>query len=90
MHRHVSWMVPADVSILEYMYHSRTVLGRYSVQTPNTIAINTGYSNRHTSSRAQVLENHDLLERVHKSKARYRLTTRGAKVVENEIEPEEL
>ena len=87
MHRHVDWMVPADVSILEYMYHSRTSHG-FSVQTPNTMAINTGYSNRHTSSRALALSEHDLLDRL--QEGRYRLTDRGRKVVEKEIGPDEL
>lgn len=88
MHRHVSWMVPADVSILDYMSHSRTSMGRFSVQTPNTMAINTGYSNRHTSARAQVLAKHGLLDRV--DKGQYRLTDRGKLVVDKEIEPEAL
>ena len=88
MHRHVDWMVPADVSILEYMYHSRTPHGRFSVQTPNTMAINTGYSNRHTSARAQVLADHGLCDRL--QEGHYRLTDRGRKVVEKEIGPDEL
>lgn len=88
MHRHVRWMVAADVLILDYLYSSRTPQGAHSVQTPNTIAINTGYSNRHTSARCQVLADRGLIERV--GKGRYRLDELGARVVENEISIGEL
>lgn len=88
MHRHVSWMVPADVVILEYLEAARTARGEFSIQTPNTIAINTGYSNRHTSARCQELADRGLIERT--DQARYRLAELGKQAVNNEISLEEL
>lgn len=88
MHRHVDWMVPADVSVLEYLYASRTARGKPSIQTPKTIARNTGYSRKHASARCRELANHDLVERV--AKGEYRLTERGEKLLDDEIELEEL
>jgi len=88
MHRHVGWMVPADISILGFLNAARTQRGEPAIQTPNTIALNTGYSNRHTSARCQVLADRGLIERT--GKGRYRLLELGERVVANDITAEEL
>ena len=74
-HRQVSWMVPADMVFLEFLAAARTAHGEPSVQTPTTIAINTGYSNRHASARCIELVDRGLVERVDEGK--YRLTELG-------------
>jgi len=88
MHRHVGWMVAADVSILKFLHSARTPRGGFAIQTPNTIAANTGYSNRHVSARCQDLEQRGLIERT--EKAKYRLTELGADAITDEISIEEL
>ena len=86
--RHVSWMVPADVAILQYLTHSRTVNGEPSVQTPKTVAVNTGYSRKHASNRAQVLADHGLVEKVNHGE--YRLTGLGERAINHEVAYDEL
>ena len=88
LNRHVSWMVPADVAILQYLTHSRTVNGNPSIQTPKTIAVNTGYSRKHASNRAQVLADHGLVEKV--SHGEYRLSDLGERAIKHEVPYEEL
>ena len=88
MHRQVSWMVSADVSILEYLYSSRTKRGSPSIQTPRTIHANTGYSRSHASTRCQVLAEHGLVEQT--GKGFYRLTEFGELLLEDEISLSEL
>lgn len=88
MHKRVDFMVAADPLVLEFLYNSRNRQGEPSVQTPNTIHLNTGYSRQHVSERCRVLADHDLVDQV--GSGRYRLTERGELLLENEIAPEEL
>lgn len=88
MHRRVEWMTPADVSVLNYLYASRTVRDQFSVQTPKTVAVNTGYSRKTTSARCQVLADHGLVDQLERGE--YRLSEYGRKVLENEIALEQL
>lgn len=88
MHRHVSWMVPADVVILEFLYAARDARGDPSIQTPNTVALNTGYSNRHASARCLELADRDLLDLVESGK--YRLSDRGEALLEGDLDLDEL
>lgn len=88
MHRHVDWMVPADVVIMEFLDAARTPRGQPSIQTPNTIALNTGYSNRHCSARAQELSERGLVERL--GKGQYRLSDLGRRAVGDDISLEDL
>lgn len=88
VHRHIDWMVPADVAILEYLDSARDRRGNPSVQTPNTIALNTGYGNRHASARCGELADRGLIERV--DKGQYRLAELGKRAIAQEISIEEL
>lgn len=83
MHRRVEWMVAADVLILEFLYASRDRRGNPSIQTPNTLHLNIGYSRQHISQRCKVLVEHGLVEQL--DQGRYRLTDRGEQLIENEI-----
>lgn len=87
VHRRVPWMVPADVVILEFLHSARDARGQPAIQTPNTVALNTGYSNRHASARLQVLADRGVVERTGSGK--YRLTELGEAAVTNEILIEE-
>ena len=64
MHRRVEWMVPADTSILRFMAAVTDERGNPAIQTPKTIALNTGYSNRHVAKRCRTLSDYGLLERA--------------------------
>ncbi len=89
MHKQVEWMVPADSAIMRYMDAAVDATGNRAIQTPNTIALNTGYSNRHVSSRCMTLADHGLLERVDDS-AQYRITKKGLTLMNGGIEPDEI
>ncbi|GAA1280263.1 MULTISPECIES: hypothetical protein [Actinomycetes] len=88
VHRHVSWMVPADVVFLQFLYSARTARGEPSIQTPKTMGLNTGYSREHASTRAKVLVEHDLVEQL--GVGEYRLTEFGERVLDQEVPLEEL
>lgn len=87
-HRQVSWMVPADMVFLEFLYAARTAHGEPSIQTPKTIARNTGYSNRHASARCLELADRGLVEQL--DEGEYRLTDLGEDVVEGDVPFDEL
>ena len=89
MHRRVEWMVPADTSILRYMHAAVDERGNQAIQTPITISLNTGYSNRHVANRCQLLADHGLLERID-DQAHYRITDKGVGLLEGDVDPEEL
>lgn len=88
MHRRVDWMVAADVLILEFLYAARDRRGAPSIQSPNTIHLNIGYSRQHVSQRCKVLVDRGLVEQLDQGK--YRLTDRGEQLIENEIPLETL
>ena len=88
MHRHVDWMVPADVSILEFLHSARTARGDPAILTPKTMHLNTGYSREHCSARSGVLVNHGLVEKL--GHGEYRLTDRGEQLLEGDLDPEDL
>lgn len=89
MHRRVGWMVPADSSILRYMASVKDERGNPAIQTPKTIALNTGYSNRHVANRCRTLADYGLLERLD-DQAHYRITKKGQGLLDGGISPEEL
>ena len=88
MHRQVDWMVPADRSIIEFLYSARDTRGNPSIQTPRTINRNVGYSRQHATTRCKILVKYGLIEQT--GDGAYRLTDYGERVVENEISIEEL
>lgn len=89
MHTRVGWMVPADTSILRFMAAITDERGTHAIQTPKTISLNTGYSNRHVANRCRTLTDHGLLERVD-DKAHYRITQKGTGLLNGGISPSEL
>lgn len=89
MHRRIEWMVPADESILRYMNVAVDVTGNAAIQTPMTIALNTGYSNRHVANRCRTLADHGLLERID-NEAYYRITDTGKDLLNGGVSPENL
>lgn len=80
--------MPADVSILQFLDSARDAHGAPSIQKPITIALNTGYSRKHTSARCRVLADHGLVERV--DTGQYRLSELGEGVVNREVDLREL
>lgn len=88
VHREIAWMVPADVTALEFLYQLRDARGRFVIQTPNTVSANTGYSASHLSTRLQVLADHDLVEKV--GHGEYRLTELGERAIAHEVPYEDL
>lgn len=88
MHRQVDWMMPADVSILHFLESSRTPQGNYAFQTPKTIALNTGYSNRHIANRCRELADREVIEAGERSS--YRLGEVGEGLLRGDITPDEL
>lgn len=89
MHRRVDWMMPADSSILRFMGCVKDERGNPAIQTPKTISLNTGYSNRHCANRCRALADHNLLERID-DKAQYRITDLGAGLLEGDVDPRDL
>lgn len=88
MHRQVNWMVPADTSILHFLESSQTPQGNYSYQTPKTIALNTGYSNRHIANRCRELADHAVIEAGERSS--YRLGGVGEALLQGDLSPDKL
>ena len=88
MHRQVDWLRAADVRILEYLYAAKDTRGNPSIQTPTTIAANTGHASKYVGERVRHLANHDLVERVERGK--YRLSDRGERLMGGDLRPEDL
>lgn len=89
MYKRVSWMVSADPSILEYLHSARDAYGEPSIQSPATIAQNTGFSADHIGNRLRgELQEYGLVEQT--SRGYYRLTQRGDKLMSGELGPEDV
>ena len=84
MRPRVSWMTRADDAILELLSDAGIIAN------PATIAFNIDYDNRYVSQRCRELATHGLVERVHETKAMYRITDRGEAYLAGEIEAEDL
>jgi repressor of nif and glnA expression len=77
-------MTKADDAILELLREAGIAAN------PATIAFNIDYDNRYVSQRCRVLAEHGLVERVHETKAMYRITGAGEKYLDGELKAEEL
>lgn len=88
MHRQVDWLTAADVRILEFLHASRDTAGRPAINTPTTVAANTGYAQKYAGERIRHLADHDLVEKVERGK--YRLSQAGEELMSGEIRPEDL
>lgn len=88
MHREIAWMTPADVRILEYLYAARDTRDRPAIQTPKTIAVNTGHPRKYVGQRCRTLADHDVVEKV--DRGEYRLSETGEQLLAGKIRPREL
>ncbi|CQR49022.1 hypothetical protein BN996_00477 [Haloferax massiliensis] len=77
-------MTRADDAILELLQESGIAAN------PSTIAFNIDYDNRYVSQRCRVLAENGLAERVHETKAMYRITDLGERYLSGEASKEEL
>lgn len=88
MHRQVSWLTAADVRILEFLFAARDVRDRPAIQTPQTIALNTGHPRKYVGKRCRHLADHDVVEKV--DHGEYRLSSTGEDLMSGRIQPREL
>lgn len=84
MRPRVSWMTRADDAILELLRESGIAAN------PSTIAFNIDYDNRYVSQRCRKLSDNELVERVHETKAMYRITDLGRRYLDGELEASDL
>lgn len=84
MRPRVSWMTKADDAILELLREAGIAAN------PATIAFNIDYDNRYVSQRCRVLAEHGLVERVHETKAMYKVTDLGERYLAGAVEKEDL
>ncbi|MFP8891819.1 hypothetical protein ACLI4U_18915 (plasmid) [Natrialbaceae archaeon A-CW2] len=83
MHREVGWMKPADTYILDFMASTDAKL------KPASIALNVPYSPNWVGQRCRQLAKRDLLEQFPDDGA-YKITEKGKRVVDEEIDPADL
>ena len=76
-------MTKADDAILELLREAGIAAN------PATIGFNTDYDNRYVSQRCRVLAEHGLVERVHETKAMYRITEFGRRYLDGDAEKDE-
>lgn len=88
MYRRVSWFVPADPMILEYLTTEPATGNQRIIQSPTAIAANIPYSAAHIRDRLAVLLEGGLVEKT--DRGYYRLTDTGAELMAGDIVPEEL
>ena len=88
MHRDVEWLTAADVRILEFLYAARDTRNNPSIQTPKTIAINTGHPRKYVGQRCRTLVDRDLVEKT--GRGQYRLSETGEALMSGRIRPREL
>lgn len=84
MRPRVSWMTKADDAILELLREAGIAAN------PATIAFNIDYDNRYVSQRCRKLEEHGLVERVHETKAMYRISGLGREYLSGKLLSEDL
>jgi predicted transcriptional regulator len=77
-------MTKADDAILELLREAGIAAN------PATIAFNIDYDNRYVSQRCRVLAEHGLVERVHETKAMYKVTDLGERYLAGAVEKEDL
>lgn len=89
MYKRVEWMVAADPSILEFLHSARDAYGDPAIQSPATVAKNTGFSADHIQNRLHgPLKEHGLVEQT--SRGYYRLSEKGDKLMSGDVRPESL
>lgn len=88
MHRDVEWLTAADVRILEFLYAARDTRNNPSIQTPKTIAINTGHPRKYVGQRCRTLVDRGLVEKV--DRGEYRLAELGERLMSGRVQPKDL
>jgi len=88
MHRQVAWMTAADVRILEFLHAARDARGNPSIQTPATIAANTGHPRKYVGNRCRHLVDHGVVEKTGHGK--YRLAEKGEQLMDGRLKPRDL
>lgn len=89
MYNRVDWMVAADPSILDFLHSARDAYGDPAIQSPATVAKNTGFSSDHIQNRLHgELKEHGLVEQT--GRGYYRLSPKGERLMNKEISPQEL
>lgn len=86
MFRQVDWLKPADMEILELLALPRDRLK----MTSGNISENIEYSREYTSDRCRLLTEKGLLVEGGNGFPFYRITELGVRVLNRDIEPEEL
>jgi DNA-binding IclR family transcriptional regulator len=77
-------MTKADDAILELLREAGIAAN------PATIAFNIDYDNRYVSQRCRLLAEHGLVERVHDTKAMYRITELGIGYLDGDVKAVEI
>lgn len=84
MRPRADWMTKADDHILELLSEAGIAAN------PATIAFNIDYDGGYVAHRCRELAGHDLISRVHETKAMYRITDLGERYLCGEVNIEEL
>ncbi|POG53805.1 MarR family transcriptional regulator [Haloferax marisrubri] len=79
MRPRIDWMTRADDAILELLSEAGIAAN------PSTIAFNIDYNNRYISQRCRILSENGLVERVHDTKAMYRITELGERYLAGDL-----
>ncbi|MFB6198527.1 MAG: MarR family transcriptional regulator, partial [Halobacteriaceae archaeon] len=73
-------MTRADDAILELLSEAGIAAN------PSTIAFNIDYDRRYIAQRCRILDEHDLVDRVHEQKAMYEITDIGEQYLAGQID----
>jgi len=87
MAERVPWLSPVDYEILDWLSRHDDIDAGF-LANPATISVNIDFNNRYVSNRCNTLAEAGFLERVDGPK--YRMTELGWKVVNSEIEADEV
>lgn len=83
----VNWMTRADDAILEFLLNEGN---RPIVSTPAVIEANIDYKISHVRNRLRELESAGLVEYHDEDRGLYRITAKGRKYLEGELDSSEL
>ena len=84
MRPRADWMTKADDHILELLSEAGIAAN------PATIAFNIDYDGGYVAHRCRELAGHDLISRVHETKAMYRITEFGEQYLRGDLSPRDL
>lgn len=84
MRPRVSWMTPADDTILEFFEEHSIAL------PPSAVAYNVDFSTTHVRNRMRKLADERLLMKVDEEKGYYEITEKGEAYLAGDLDAEEL